>query len=318
MASIEATIFFSNRIFVYDLRNARNVEQGYRAADYSSTPHMWAGQLRVNSGQDAEGNERNHVILEHDPADAGKNGTFARCEIKPGVIQDAIDSSRYFVLRLDNEQTGQYIMLLIGFPNKAHAFDFKHELASLAQKKRQVIPQDFTDYSLKEDKISLDINNLRGKQPLKAQDAPQTVSRPTNVEKVTLSSASMPTRGRRTNNAGGAPGTPQQSTGIAQQSLPQQQQQQPQQSQQQQQTQQNTQPKVDIFADFLGGSPSQSKPQQQQNSGNNMLDAFFTSNPTSSNAPIATRQTSTSAIPAQQQQTKAKSDDPFDFDDFNF
>lgn len=333
--SIESTIFFTNRVFVYDLRNATNVQNGYRAADYSSTPHMWAGQLALNSGIDAEGNDKLSIVLEHDPSDNGKTGVFAQCTIKPGTIQDAVDSSRYYVIRVENEQTGQYIMLMVGFPNKAHAFDFKHELAAFQQKKTQAAVQhEYQDYSLKEKTITLDVNALRPKAPAAGakQDAVQTVSRPAHVERISLNmTGQTPVRGRRTNNqatsTAGVGNNIQQP--MQQQSQQSQQLQQPMQQQQQQLQRpvQQSQPKVDIFADMLTPttSPQQQQPQQQQStpkqdSGNSLLDGLFGS-PDASNQ-VAQRQsantTPNNTNTSNNQTNNTKSNDPFDFSDFNF
>lgn len=109
-----------DRVFVFRVP-PRPSAGGYKAAEWNKSEHQWAGQLRVVSkGQQAA------VKLVHQ--DTGK--LFAVCVVraegKP-TIEKVTDSSRYFVLRIEDGK-GHHAFIGLGFPERSEAFDFNAAL----------------------------------------------------------------------------------------------------------------------------------------------------------------------------------------------
>jgi hypothetical protein len=126
---------------------------GYKAEKWTSDPslHLWAGKCKVV----AKGEECT-VILE----DTKTGKPFAVCAIntKPGApkaVEKVIDSSRFFVLRIENQ--GKHAFIGIGFSERSEAFDFNVALQDhqkfLDRKKLPVTDfskEEKKDYSMKE------------------------------------------------------------------------------------------------------------------------------------------------------------------------
>ena len=146
------TVFYWERVYVFNMRGMNPSPIGWKAADFAEgKEHIWAGSLRINSDVNKEtGLDKNFIVLENDGKD-GKSGVFAVCEVSKENVEPVADSSRFFVLRISN-QNGQFALIGLGFNEKQAAFDFKHELSSLSQKQRQeaaLIDVPKQDYSLK-------------------------------------------------------------------------------------------------------------------------------------------------------------------------
>jgi hypothetical protein len=130
---------------------------GWRGADW--TEEVWQGTVKV-----VERGEMTLVLL----VDRVSGSIFAVCPIKDGAIDRCVDSSRYFVLRIENAN-GRHMFIGMAFNERNDAFDFN---TSLEDAKRERIaakePQPTAapslpekDYSLKEgEKISVKIKHI--------------------------------------------------------------------------------------------------------------------------------------------------------------
>lgn len=97
----------------------RSTIEGYKAEGWSNN-HIWTGRLRVIAkGMNCE------VRLE----DTKTGKIFASCPVNTtndGVpaIEPAVDSSRYFVLRIENKEQKKHAFIGIGFSERTDAFEF--------------------------------------------------------------------------------------------------------------------------------------------------------------------------------------------------
>jgi hypothetical protein len=94
--SAEITLLIVREAMVYKIP-PRVGAAGYKCADWKPTDHIWSGRLRVTSQ-----GKKGFIKLE----DASSGEIFAQCAIpaadEPQTIERATDSSRYFVLRIDD------------------------------------------------------------------------------------------------------------------------------------------------------------------------------------------------------------------------
>jgi len=119
--------------------------KGWRGADWSEK--VWQGTLKVMERGDKT------LILLVDERQGGK--VFATCPVKDGSVDRCIDSSRYFVLRVENA-SGRHMFIGVAFNERTDAFDFNTALEdSRREKEYERRPKlNFDgpkkDYSLKE------------------------------------------------------------------------------------------------------------------------------------------------------------------------
>lgn len=131
---------------------------GWRGADW--TEEVWQGTVKV-----VERDDSTMVLL----VDRTTGSIFAVCPIKDGAIDRCVDSSRYFVLRIENAN-GRHMFIGMAFNERNDAFDFNTSLQD-AQREREAAKEPVAalpslpekDYSIKEgEKIRVKIKNLGG------------------------------------------------------------------------------------------------------------------------------------------------------------
>jgi len=112
----EITLTIINLVHVFKIP-PRRTAKGHYAADWENC-EIWSGRCKViGKGQICE------VILE----DTDSGDVFATCRVStdengPTAIEKVVDSSRYFVLRIENQ--GSHAFIGIGFGERSEAFDF--------------------------------------------------------------------------------------------------------------------------------------------------------------------------------------------------
>ncbi|KAL3936029.1 MAG: hypothetical protein SGARI_002732 [Bacillariaceae sp.] len=133
----------------------RPTSGGWRGADWRE--EVWQGTVKV-----VERGDMTLVLL----VDKNTGQMFAVCPIKDGAVDRCVDSSRYFVLRIENAN-GRHMFIGMAFNERNDAFDFNTSLED-AKRERQAekepavklpdLPQ--KDYSIKEgQKITVNIKN---------------------------------------------------------------------------------------------------------------------------------------------------------------
>lgn len=120
----EAVLFVARECYIYQIP-ARTSSAGFKAADWSTTGPLSRPRLRVlEAGSSLP--SRLYVRLE----DAATGELFATAPYQPtaanpnGGVEAVLDSSRYFVLTVLDQDTGAKAYLGMGFEERTDAFDF--------------------------------------------------------------------------------------------------------------------------------------------------------------------------------------------------
>lgn len=135
---------------VFKLPPRQSVTIGYRGADWKDK--VWQGSIKV-----MEKGEHCAILL----VDKSNGSTFAACPVTEGAVERCIDSSRYFVLKIESA-AGRHMFIGVAFNERNDAFDFNTALQD-AQREKQAVLKPFAsgpskDYSLKEgEKIHVNI-----------------------------------------------------------------------------------------------------------------------------------------------------------------
>ncbi|CAM6085335.1 unnamed protein product [Calypogeia fissa] len=120
--SFEHTLLVVREVSVYKI-SPRGTSGGYKCAEWLQSDKIWTGRLKVISLKD-----KCEVRLE----DSNTGELFAACPVLPGkrdsTVESVTDSSRYFVLRIDDGR-GKHAFIGLGFSERNEAFDFNVALS---------------------------------------------------------------------------------------------------------------------------------------------------------------------------------------------
>ncbi|KAJ6809590.1 uncharacterized protein M6B38_162220 [Iris pallida] len=120
--SFEHTLLVVREVLVFKIP-PRSTSGGYKCGEWLQSDKIWSGRLRVVSRRD-----RCEIRLE----DPGSGDLFAACFVLPGqregAVETVLDSSRYFVLRIE-DGTGKHAFVGLGFNERNEAFDFNVALS---------------------------------------------------------------------------------------------------------------------------------------------------------------------------------------------
>lgn len=127
MASIDEEAFEHTLLVVREVSvfkiPPRSTSGGYKCGEWLQSDKIWSGRLRVVSCGD-----RCEIRLE----DPSSGELFAACFVRPGQressVETVVDSSRYFVLRIEDGQ-GKHAFIGLGFNERNEAFDFNVALS---------------------------------------------------------------------------------------------------------------------------------------------------------------------------------------------
>ncbi|ORX73303.1 adaptin ear-binding coat-associated protein 1 NECAP-1 [Linderina pennispora] len=184
MSEFESLLFLSKEVFVYQIP-PRQANAGYRATEWDVDNPIFKARLRVLLA----GEEKCVVRLE----DKSTGELFAACPVDPKglAVEQVLDSSRYFVLRVQDEATGSKMYIGIGFLDRSEAFDFN---VALEDFRRSLVPAETggsgnasgatalaaepkLDFSLKPDqKITVKMAGFKKKKPAASGQTPAAAS----------------------------------------------------------------------------------------------------------------------------------------------
>ncbi|KAE9589915.1 hypothetical protein Lal_00037607 [Lupinus albus] len=120
--SFEHTLLVVREVSVYKIP-PRTTSGGYKCAEWLQSDKIWSGRIRVVSR-----NDRCEIRLE----DPNSGDLFAACFVYPGqrdtAVEPVLDSSRYFVLKIEDGQ-GKHAFIGLGFAERNEAFDFNVALS---------------------------------------------------------------------------------------------------------------------------------------------------------------------------------------------
>ncbi|RWW22632.1 hypothetical protein GW17_00013159 [Ensete ventricosum] len=120
--AFEHTLLVVREVLVYKIP-PRSSSGGYKCGEWLQSDKIWSGRLRVVSCGD-----RCEIRLE----DPGSGELFAACFVRPGQrensVETVLDSSRYFVLKIEDGQ-GKHAFIGLGFNERNEAFDFNVALS---------------------------------------------------------------------------------------------------------------------------------------------------------------------------------------------
>jgi adaptin ear-binding coat-associated protein 1/2 len=147
---------------IFKLPN-RPTSGGWRGADWDK--EVWQGTLKV-----VERGDLTVILL----VDSNTGAIFAVCPVKEGAVDRCTDSSRYFVLKVENA-AGKHMFIGMAFNERNDAFDFNTSLADAqrekeaeleameAAKKYEYGPA--KDYSIKDgEKIHIAVDKVASKK----------------------------------------------------------------------------------------------------------------------------------------------------------
>ncbi|KAL1930962.1 hypothetical protein VTP01DRAFT_10099 [Rhizomucor pusillus] len=161
-AEYESVLLVIRECFVYKIP-PRTAARGYRAAEWGDlgSSFLWKGRLRVIS-------KGSSCFIRLEDANTGE--LFAVCPYNPNTnsVEPVLDSSRYFVLKIEHE--GRHAFIGMGFQERGDAFDFNVALQDFtkqiqaekkaAERAANADAEPKKDYSLKEGQtISISIGN---------------------------------------------------------------------------------------------------------------------------------------------------------------
>mmetsp|Transcript_19945 Transcript_19945/g.29692 ORF Transcript_19945/g.29692 Transcript_19945/m.29692 type:complete len:267 (-) Transcript_19945:789-1589(-) len=123
---------------------------GWRGAEW--TDQVWQGTLKVVERWRESGDEETAIVL----VDKSSSNIFAVCPVtgRQGAVDRCIDSSRYFVLRIENA-AGKHMFIGLAFNERNDAFDFNTALEDSRREKAadEIAASNFSgpskDYSIK-------------------------------------------------------------------------------------------------------------------------------------------------------------------------
>jgi len=113
----EQTLLQIRECFVYRIPTRKSAG-GYRASDWDVNNFIWSGRLTVVSK-----GPKCTIKLE----DSNSGEAFAICPVDATAVEPVVDSSRYFVLKIQDGQ-GRHAFVGMGFTERNEAFDFNAAL----------------------------------------------------------------------------------------------------------------------------------------------------------------------------------------------
>ncbi|CEH16510.1 aaa atpase containing von willebrand factor type a [Ceraceosorus bombacis] len=113
----ESVLFVARECYVYRVP-PRKSAAGYKAAEWGDMEaFLWKGRLRVIE-------KGNACSIRLEDKDSGELFALSPYDLSGQSVEPVLDSSRYFVLRVENEG-GKRAFIGMGFQDRSDSFDFQ-------------------------------------------------------------------------------------------------------------------------------------------------------------------------------------------------
>jgi len=134
---IESILYICREVMVYRVP-PRTSNQGYRAEGWGdlSAP-LWKGRMRVL--------ETDKCVIRLEDATTGELFAQSPYDVTGTAVEPVLDSSRYFVLRV--EDAGKKAYMGIGFLERTDAFDFNVALQDYTKRQKALLNPEEKDSS---------------------------------------------------------------------------------------------------------------------------------------------------------------------------
>ncbi|EGG04886.1 uncharacterized protein MELLADRAFT_116967 [Melampsora larici-populina 98AG31] len=129
----ESVLWVARECYVYRLP-PRTSTAGYKAADWGDMEaFLWKGRLRIIE-KGTENPTKCFIRLE----DLDTGDLFANCpySLDGKSVEPVLDSSRYYVIRVEDSSSGQRAFLGMGFPERSDSFDFNVTLQDWTKRQK--------------------------------------------------------------------------------------------------------------------------------------------------------------------------------------
>jgi len=116
----EQQLWTCSEVYVYQIPPLKN-ESGHRANDWDVNKWLWSGKMQVVS------QGKTVLVRLIDPKTGELFATCPQTEPNSKAIDAVVDSSRYFVLRIDDGK-GRHAFIGMGFRDRSDSYDFNATL----------------------------------------------------------------------------------------------------------------------------------------------------------------------------------------------
>ncbi|KAH8929500.1 adaptin ear-binding coat-associated protein 1 NECAP-1 [Atractiella rhizophila] len=122
----ESVLFVARETYVYRLP-PRTSTAGYKAAEWGDlNAFLWSGRLRILEKSTLSASSSPTLTIQLEEATSGD--VFAQCPYDEknweAQVEPVLDSSRYFILKIVDKDTGKHAFIGMGFAERGEAFDF--------------------------------------------------------------------------------------------------------------------------------------------------------------------------------------------------
>eukprot|EP01137_Pigoraptor_chileana_P031000 Opistho-2@18213 len=120
MSDYESIQLVKNEVFVYKIP-PRTTNKGHRAENWDLSNPIWVGRVKVAA-------RGNNLFVKLEDKTTGELFAQTQVDAFPGaVVEQVMDSSRYFVLRIE-DGSGRHAFIGLGFSDRGDSFDFQVSL----------------------------------------------------------------------------------------------------------------------------------------------------------------------------------------------
>ncbi|KAH9464129.1 hypothetical protein MJO28_002238 [Puccinia striiformis f. sp. tritici] len=142
----ESVLWIARECYVYRLP-PRTSSAGYKAAEWGDMEaFLWKGRLRIlERGNENDVSNSTRCFIRLEDADTGE--LFANCPytLDGKSVEPVLDSSRYYVVRVEDASTGQRAFLGMGFPERSDSFDFNVALQDWTKRQKNTQKREEVD-----------------------------------------------------------------------------------------------------------------------------------------------------------------------------